>query len=272
MLGVCVVAEAASGVLLGAATALGREPGASLMLLIGSFAAVAVVVLLAPWVVRRLTGEPTVLLSRPGALGELAAGLVMGTVLITMVFAVLALAGAYRVTDVGWSTGITVGLYTGLVAGFAEELLFRGVLFRLVEKRVGTLWSLAVSSLVFGLLHLANPDATLPGAVAIAAEAGILLAACYVLTRRLWFAIGVHAAWNFVQGGVFGSDVSGSGTGRGLLEGSFSGPVWLTGGDMGVEASVVAVLICLVAGAAVLAVARRRGLLLARAEAPGRRR
>jgi membrane protease YdiL (CAAX protease family) len=67
-----------------------------------------------------------------------------------------------------------------------------------------------VSSLVFGLTHLMNPQGTLQGALFIAVEAGILLAAAYMLTRRLWLSIGFHMAWNYTQSAIFSGIVSGN--------------------------------------------------------------
>ena len=104
---------------------------------------------------------------------------------------------------------------------------------------------------------MGNSHATVFGAVAIALEAGILLGACYLLTRRLWMAIGVHIAWNFVQGGIFGI-----GAGRGLIKARLTGPDLLTGGAMGIEGSVVAVVLCAASGLAVLVAVRRRGLIV----------
>jgi len=178
------------------------------------------------------------------------------------VFAVLAALGSYRITAVGWDKGILVGLAGGVMAGVGEELLFRGVLLRLLEAWLGSWWALGMTAALFGAMHLSNPGATAFGAVAIALEAGILLGACYLVTRRLWLAVGLHAAWNFVQGGIFGSDISGTGSGRGLFEASFSGSDILTGGSMGVEGSVVAVVICMAAGAAMAVTAHRRGLIV----------
>ena len=213
--------------------------------------------------VRFVGGRPVIELGgRGAALRELLAGLAMGALLMGAVIAVLALLGSYHVVDVGWSTGILVGLQAGIVAGFTEEILVRGVMLRLIEGWLGTWWALAITAAFFGAAHLGNPQATVFGAVAIALEAGILLGACYLLTRRLWLAIGLHAAWNFVQGGIFGSDISGTGSGRGLIEARFTGPDLLTGGAMGIEGSVVAIIVCLAAGVAMLLAVRRRGLVV----------
>ena len=159
-------------------------------------------------IIRRIGCREAPEMGGPGALRELAAGLALGGALICAVFAVLALAGAYRITGVGWSEGIAVGLIFGVVGGFNEETMFRGFLQRLIETRLGSWWALGTISVIFGLLHLTNSGATLSGCLIIALTAAPLLGACYLLTRRLWLAIGVHASWNFIQGGVFGSDVS----------------------------------------------------------------
>ena len=231
-------------------------------LLVGSLMA-ASVGLAGYWKLMRLVrGRAVCELAGPGRLRELGAGLVWGTALICAVFAVLAAMGAYRIAAVGWDKGILIGLVAGIMGGVGEELLFRGVLLRLLEAWLGSWWALAVTAVLFGVMHLSNAGATPIGAAAIALEAGILLGACYLVTRRLWLAIGLHAAWNFVQGGIFGSDISGTGSGRGLFEASFSGPDLLTGGSVGIEGSLVAVVICTATGLLMVAVVRRRGLIV----------
>lgn len=199
---------------------------------------------------------------RGAGLRELCTGLVIGTVFVCAVIAVLSLAGSYHVANIGWSEGILGGLGTGVLAGFTEEILFRGVLLRLIEGWLGTWWALGITSVLFGAAHLSNPHATAFGAMAIMIEAGIPLGACYLLTRRLWLAIGLHTAWNFVQGGIFGSDISGIESGRGLIEARFTGPDLLTGGAMGIEGSIVAVLLCLTISLSALAAVHRRGLIV----------
>ena len=220
--------------------------------------------LLGYWLLVRLIGRRPVieLGGRGAALREFSVGLVIGALLMCAIIAILALIGSYHVVDIGWSTGVLAGLGAGVLAGFTEEILFRGILLRLIEGWLGTWWALAITSFLFGISHLGNAHATVFGAVAIALEAGILLGACYLLTRRLWLAIGLHAAWNFVQGGIFGSDISGIGSGRGLIEARFTGPDLLTGGVMGIEASVVAIIVCTAAGLAMLLAVCRRGLVV----------
>ena len=93
------------------------------------------------------------------------------------------------------------------------------MLFRIIEERTGTWIALALTGVVFGAIHLANPDATLWGTTAIAIEAGFMLAACYAATRNLWVPIGLHFGWNFAAGGIFSVVVSGNGEPKGLLGG-----------------------------------------------------
>ena len=111
---------------------------------------------------------------------------------------------------------------------------------------------------LFGLAHLGNPNATLYGAAAIGIEAGMLLGAAYVVTRRLWLAVGVHFGWNFMQAGVFGPNLSGRQVGS-LLEFRLSGPDLLSGGALGVEGSVFAIAVCLAASPVFLKRAQREG-------------
>jgi membrane protease YdiL (CAAX protease family) len=94
--------------------------------------------------------------------------------------------------------------------------------------------------------------------VAIALEAGVLLALAYAATDRLWLPIGVHTGWNFTEGSVFGASVSGHAPGDALFQGSLSGPVTLTGGIFGPESSIVGVAVCLVAAAALVPATLRR--------------
>ena len=119
--------------------------------------------------------------------------------------------------------------------------MFRGVLFRWIDEKWGFAAALIVSSLLFGLVHIANENATLWSSIAIAIEAGLLLGAAYKWAGTLWLPIGIHWAWNFAQGNIFGFAVSGEKAGESLLQARIEGAGWLTGGAFGAEASVVAV-------------------------------
>jgi membrane protease YdiL (CAAX protease family) len=190
------------------------------------------------------------------------AGLVAGALLFSTVVLVLWLAGSYHVTgtnpDVNWLPAV---LTTGLGAGIGEEIITRGVLFRAVEEGLGTWWALAISALFFGAAHIFNPGATLWSSLAIAIEAGVLLALIYHVTRSLWPCIGLHAAWNVMQGTFYGIPVSGTAA-HGWLISDRTGPDWLSGGVFGAEASVVALIVCSACSALLLIVALRRGTIV----------
>jgi len=209
------------------------------------------------WIEKRSPTE----ISLVGAPKEFGRGLLSGAGLFTTVVGLLWIFGFYHVTGSnGWP--ILIEAFTvSLMSGFLEELLTRGIIFRILEDVLGTWVALAISALLFGMMHLGNPHATWTSAVAIALEAGFLLGSCYVLTRRLWLAIGLHLAWNFTQGGIFGIAVSGTAP-NGILRSTLTGPELLSGGQFGAEASVLAVLVCITGFVFVITKARKRGHIL----------
>jgi membrane protease YdiL (CAAX protease family) len=207
--------------------------------------------------------EPTGLFARRGWARELLAGLAVGVALFAIIVGIVAALGGYQVTGgSGLETLWEPLAGAALIPGFTEELLFRGILFRYVEKAAGSWVALALTSALFGAAHLFNPGATWFSSFAIAVEAGIMLGAIYMLTRHLWAAMGLHAGWNFTQGWIFGLPVSGGHGGTGLLNGRLTGSEWLTGGAFGLEASLPAVIVATAAGVAILAVAIRTGRLI----------
>ncbi|MBB6187437.1 type II CAAX endopeptidase family protein [Rhodanobacter sp. MP7CTX1] len=189
-------------------------------------------------------------------------GFLSGALLFSVVVGVLYLAGSYHITgtdpQVDWLPSVLVA---GIGAGIGEEIIARGVIFRIVEEGLGTWWALLISALFFGGAHIFNPGATLWSSAAIAIEAGLLLAMIYHLTRSLWACIGLHAGWNIMQGTVYGIPVSG-GASKGWLISNRTGPDWLSGGVFGAEASVVALLACSLVTLALLVAALRRGSIV----------
>lgn len=256
---VMVAVSVVATVLAGRDGAQGAEPWA---LLLGAAAGSAVAVGGYLLLVGPLGRRPGLGLRGPGKLTELGAGLLAGTALISLAVGLIALLGGYRVTGFSASPQLLAPLAIGIGAGVIEEILFRGILLRVLDAWLGSWAALGITSLLFGLIHMTNPGASLVTALGLVIEAGILLGAAYLLTRRLWFAIGLHIAWNAVQAGVFSSTVSGTGEQRGLLLAEMDGPAWLTGGAMGIEGSAVTVLLGLVVGIVLLGLAARRGHLL----------
>jgi hypothetical protein len=206
------------------------------------------------WLEGRRAGE---LASVPGAAVFLA-GLALGAALFCVVFALLAFAGGARLGPWQGAAGVAPALALALAAAIGEEIIFRGVLFRLVEESAGTTVAVAISAVLFGLVHSLAPGATPVSTLAIALEAGVLLALAFAAARNLWAPIGLHLGWNFTEGGVFGQAVSGGHT-HGLFASTLTGGPLVTGGAFGPEASLTAMAVSLLASAALAAIVLRRG-------------
>jgi len=199
------------------------------------------------------------------ALREFGFGSLTGFGLFGFVIAILWLLGFYRVRgfDLVWLSLIGA-LLGAFVSALMQELIFRAVIYRITEKWLGTWWALAISAILFGLIHLSSSGATIFSALAIALQAGIILAAAYMLTHRLWMALGLHMAWDFANDGVFGVGVAGQ-TGdtlHGLFQASLNGPNLFTGGALGVEASVITLVVMLITGIVMLRKAYQKGTFM----------
>jgi membrane protease YdiL (CAAX protease family) len=206
--------------------------------------------------------RPVSELSLPGMGRELGIGLAVGAGLYAACELTLMALGSYRIDGLNpWSFMIPA-IAMAISSGVFEELLFRGVLFRSVETWLGSWTALVISSLVFGLTHLMNPQGTLEGALFIAVEAGVLLAAAFMLTRRLWLSMGFHIAWNYTQSAIFSGIVSGNEAAQGLIRSTVSGPDLLTGGSFGVESSVIALFLCTATGVIMLVMAVKQGKIV----------
>jgi membrane protease YdiL (CAAX protease family) len=193
--------------------------------------------------IRYLGADPRDDLTGPGAMKQLFAGLAIGLLLFAAIVGVAAVLGVYRLQGPGDAHHLIPALVLeGLFPAVSEEILFRGILFRWIEEFAGTWTALVVSSLLFGLSHLANPNASAAAMAGIALEGGLLLGGAYMLTRRLWLPIGIHAAWNLSQGELFGIPVSGKPV-DGLLDAQLTGSPLLTGNGFGLEASPIAMAI-----------------------------
>jgi membrane protease YdiL (CAAX protease family) len=226
------------------------------------------VCLLASWGCLRLEGEPFVGIGlRPNTsfLVDLMLGCLGGLGLM-----VVTAAGIYAFGGLHWARNPGVGVRELLqgasfflaVAAF-EELVFRGYPFQRLVRGLGFTRSQVLFAAGFALLHWGNPGmsgATRAWATVNIALAAVLLGLCWQRTGSLALPIGVHLGWNWTQGNLLGFGVSGT-----LQEGwwtpVFQGrPQWLTGGDFGLEASLICTLVC---GAAIFGLWRWRGRISA---------
>lgn len=216
------------------------QAGAAIICLIVYFAG-------GKWIERRSTTGASLRV----ALAVLAAGLLGGIALFAIVMGILWLVGSYDADGLNPFNKLGQGLVFALAIAVFEEIAFRGLLLRLCSKIVGAWAALLISAVVFGGVHALGSDAPLMRVAAIALTGGLLLGAAYTATGRLWLPIGLHWGWDFTEDSVFGSPVSGQHTAAGLISGQLSGPSILTGGSIGPDASLVAIIVVL-AGAAYL--------------------
>ena len=216
--------------------------------------------------VHRLAGRATPELPfawrRAGIRALAGAGVGAGFMVVSVTLVVLL--GGYTLAWHPLDPVVTVAaaITVSLGAAVVEELIFRGLVFRAIEqlagRRVvlGRVLALGLTSIFFGVAHLLNPAATLWSGLAIAIEAGFLLGAAFLWTRSLWFVIGLHTAWNAIEG-MLGIAVSGH-RDPGLFVTTTHGPALLTGGEFGLDASLVPVLVSLAIAIPMLVASARR--------------
>ncbi len=221
-----------------------RRPSTQAMVV--AFSVAAAIALLLGWQCGRLFEKvPFSALGcsfRGNWLGHFAIGGVVGTVAMggTIIIAVMTGGMTLAVNRTSAGSAITTTLLTTLavfaVGAASEETLFRGYLLQtFVRSRVAIVGVLVTSGL-FAFAHNANPDVS-GLALANTLIAGVWFAAAYLKTRDLWFPFGIHLMWNWLQGPVFGINVSGIAdfSPDPVLRATDAGPVWLTGGAYGIE-------------------------------------
>lgn len=200
---------------------------------------------------------------RRGALALLL-GILIGSLIIGATIFILWNLGMVEISAGTGLAGLDRALLALMITTMVEELLFRVVLFKILEEIAGSLLAIAISAAAFGLAHIANPGATPFAIFALMMEMGVMLALAYMLTRNVWLAVGIHAGWNFTQAFIFGALNSGQQQPNGYFQTTFSGSDYLTGGLFGLEGSAVTLVLSVVACAFFLAwiLRKRRWLSL----------
>jgi len=209
-------------------------------------------------------------LSLSNAFREFGLGFLIGFGLFASVILILWLLGLYTVNGFEFILLSLLGaLFGAFVSALAQELVFRAVIYRITEEWLGTWWAVSISAILFGLIHLSSAGATIFSTLAVALQAGVILAAVYTLTHRIWMALGLHMAWDFANDGVFGVGIAGqSGESlKGLFQASLQGPELLNGGKFGIEGSLIALVIVLLAGIAILRISMQNGQFIHRQKA-----
>lgn len=195
-------------------------------------------------------------------------GVTLGAVLMLAIFSVELACGWIEIERIGPPGVAAVASFLGMQLlwiilmigiGVSEEVLARGYHMQNLAEGLAGMGPLPaiivasiLSSAVFGLLHAANPHASMIGIAAIV-FAGLMFAVARITTGSLALPIGLHFSWNYVQGPILGFPVSGNETIHSLIAIRQGGPEWLTGGEFGPEAGVVGWLAMFAEIAAVLA-------------------
>ncbi|MGH9557503.1 MAG: lysostaphin resistance A-like protein [Terriglobales bacterium] len=184
-------------------------------------------------------------------------GTALGAAMVALGVAVIAAVGHVQFRWFGGWTARQLALAVGLqimvlaVAAMLEEIAFRGYPFQRLVEGVGPVLALIILNGLFGVVHLGNPHASFWGFLNTVAI-GIVLGIAYLRTRALWLPWGIHFGWNAMLGLVFGLPVSGTEQFRTMIAGSAEGPLWLTGGGYGIEASATGAVVILIGLAAVI--------------------
>ena len=176
---------------------------------------------------------------------DILAGIVITFIMMGSIFIAMQALGWLKFESFAWNidpaqtvvSQVLLFFVIFTIVGFNEEFLFRGYHLQTITSGLNLFWGLIISSIVFGGLHLANPNATWVSAAGIF-FAGLFLAYGYVRTQQLWLSIGLHLGWNFFEGVVFGFPVSGLSI-YPLMNIKVSGPIVWTGGAFGPEAGLI---------------------------------
>lgn len=204
-------------------------------------------------------------LSRDSLLGDSLKGFLAGFIIITIVTSIFYLAGYYKAHSVGHYSILITALILFTLMGIWEEIAFRGIIYRITEKRLGTVWALIISSLFFGFIHLANSNFNILSGIAIALELGLLTGISFTLTKRLWLPMALHIGWNFSF--VFwGTTVSGATEFPNFIESVLEGPELITGGNFGPENSIITILLSLILFATLYIQASKKGLIIKKSQ------
>jgi len=182
-----------------------------------------------------------------GWFGQLMFGIAFGAISISLIVIIMLVSGLIQISAVNLGNLSNQLFWRGLLVfvgvGVFEEFLARGFVMSALKTTRNKWVIVLLSSFIFGILHIANPSAT-PFALINITLIGVLIAYLFIKTGQLWASIGIHFVWNFVQGNIFGSLVSGVDT-ISIMQIDVVGAEWLTGGLFGLEGGVICTFVVL---------------------------
>ncbi len=195
-----------------------------------------------------------------GAFKQWALGALVATILVVTFVGLIAVFGEFNIMGTRPLLKLFSNFLLFGIGSFAQEFILLCVVYRLIEEMTGSWIALITSLLLFAGVHLGNENESLLSIFMLVLSSVILIAP-FILTRRIWVSWGFHAGWNFMQAGVFGMANSGL-TFEGWLITELSGPEWITGGAVGLEATYLSVGIDFLIGMALLSMAIKAGKIV----------
>lgn len=216
-----------------------------LMILVEFLIAVVSVGIFKVWIDRR--GLKDLGWSPEGFTGEAIIGLFMGPAVMGIAALLMLVSGHLEWTDIVWDpSSLFVSLGLMAIIAFSEELVFRGyILGNLMDSFPNKWIALVLSSVLFAAFHFTSPGIHTLAFVNLFL-AGLLLGINYLYTRNLWFSFFFHLSWNFFQGPILGFRVSGLAF-PSLLQAETKGDLFITGGDFGLEGSILTTVTAFIA-------------------------
>ena len=188
-------------------------------------------------------------------------GLIIGVGLQCLTILVIYLAGSFKIISINAFSTLIIPFTVAITVAIIEEILLRGIVFRITEERLGSVIALIISGIIFGGLHLINPHVTLVSTLCTT-TVGIFLGAAYMYYRSLWFPVAIHFAWNFAQNAIFGAVTSGNEKTASLLTTKLEGSEIITGGQFGPEAAIQTLLFFLGATVAIIILLNKHNKLI----------
>ncbi|GGG91072.1 CPBP family intramembrane glutamic endopeptidase [Paenibacillus radicis (ex Gao et al. 2016)] len=190
-------------------------------------------------------------------------GLLAGILLISLSAVLIWAFGGISWTSGEWNSQLTKALLKGLLlfifVAVSEEVYSRGYVQGLIRYHYGSKAAIIVTSLLFALLHSMNPgifESPLP--IINLILAGVIFGIARELTGGLWWPIGMHLTWNYLQGNIYGFNVSGTIMDDSILYATDKGPAWLSGASFGIEGSLISIIMLLAGITAVYFLYRRK--------------
>lgn len=199
-------------------------------------------------------------LSTKGMGKSLGKGLLLGMFLQALTLLIIAIVGEFKIVSVNPLYYIVFPLMMAFGSSVFEEILFRGVIFRIIEEKLGSYIALIISAAIFGFAHLANPETSIFAAIGIAVQAGVLLGAAYIYSRNLWLPIAIHFGWNFLESAM-GTNVSGNSVKSLFVSETIGKGVFVNGG-FGPEDTLQATVFCFIIAIVFLVLSHRQNKII----------